>query len=261
VAKRTTRKQAGRKAARPRATAKRRPAAARTRAKGKNAASRRKPPARKPVSTRARTAAVVRRKTAARAAAARSLKRSPAPKPQTTLESAATAVRGAVAGAVAAVAKRLPGAPAATDAISLLERDHRRMEDLLKRGAETTERAVKARGTLLDTITSELNLHELIEETVLYPALQPHAATREVVVEGYQEHHVADLLIQELHDVARDNEVWGAKFKVFKENIEHHIQEEERAMFPAARAVLSAEELQALGARMTEMKAEAGRRA
>ena len=53
-----------------------------------------------------------------------------------------TAVKGALAGAVAVVTKRLPGDP---DAIALLEADHRRLEDLLKQGEETTERAVKGR--------------------------------------------------------------------------------------------------------------------
>ena len=79
------------------------------------------------------------------------------------------------------------------------------------------------------------------------------------MLEGYQEHHVADLIVNELHRLAKDNEQWGAKFKVLKENIEHHIEEEEGNMFKTARAVLSREELQDLGARMAEMKAETRR--
>jgi cell division septum initiation protein DivIVA len=92
---------------------------------------------------------------------------------------------------------------------------------------------------------------------VLYPALKPHAEARDIVLEGYQEHHVADLLVKELHQLARDNEQWGAKFKVLKENIEHHIQEEEGEMWRTARGVFSQEELRQLGARMARMKSEA----
>ena len=172
-------------------------------------------------------------------------------------ESAATTVRGVVAGAVAAVSKRMPWSSGTLDAISLLETDHRRMEELLKEGEDTTVRAVDRRITLLETITKELNLHELVEEKVLYPALKAHPQAKDIVLEGYQEHHVADLIVKELHGLATDDERWGAKFKVLKENIEHHIQEEEGEMFRTARGIFGASELQDMGARMATMKAGA----
>jgi hemerythrin HHE cation binding domain-containing protein len=219
--------------------------------------------------TRRRTAAkrapkptkTARRKNAARAAASRSTRKRPAAakksgKPS-TLRSAATAVKGAAAGAYAAVARRIPGTAAATDAITLLETDHRRMESLLTQGEETTARAVKGRGELLDTLTRELDAHELIEEKIFYPALKVHPEAKDIVLEGYQEHHVADLLVKELRGMARSDEQWGPKFKVLKENIEHHIQEEEGPMFRTARGVMTRDELNELGARMAAMKAGA----
>jgi hemerythrin-like domain-containing protein len=157
------------------------------------------------------------------------------------------------------VANRLPWTAADTDAITLLETDHRRLEDLLKQGEDTTERAVKGRTELLATLTFELTVHELIEEKVLYPALEAHPETRPIVLEGFQEHHVADLIVKELHALSRGDEQWGPKFKVFKENIEHHIQEEEGPMFRTARGVLSREELRQLGARMAALKTQAHR--
>lgn len=204
-----------------------------------------------------------RRKTAARAASSRSTQppaRTGAPKSSSVVVAAAKKVRGTVARVVQRVAGSLPWSGDQNDPIALLETDHRRFEDLLKQGEDTTERAVGARTNLLDTLTAELNVHELIEEKVLYPALKPHATARDIVLEGYQEHHVADMLVKELHQLARDNEQWGAKFKVLKESLEHHIEEEESHMFPAARQVLTREELQELGARMRAMKkdAEAG---
>lgn len=195
------------------------------------------------------------RKTAARPAATRSRARKSAPKPS-RLASAATLVRGAAAGAVVAIARRLPWATNENDPIVLLETDHRRFEALLKQGEETTERGVKSRTHLLESLTAELNVHELIEEKILYPALEPHAQAREIVLEGYQEHHVADLILKELATLARSDETWGAKFKVLKESIEHHIKEEEARMFRIARAVLSRDELNDLGMRMKSLKAE-----
>jgi iron-sulfur cluster repair protein YtfE (RIC family) len=166
-------------------------------------------------------------------------------------------VRGVTAAAVQLVAGSLPWAAGENDPLALLESDHRRFEDLLKQGQETTERSINGRTALLDTLTAALGVHELIEEKVLYPALKPHSETREVVLEGFEEHHVADVIVKELHDLAKDNERWGAKFKVLQESLEHHIAEEERNMFPNARRVLSREELDELGARMRAMKAEA----
>ena len=171
--------------------------------------------------------------------------------------SVAQMVGGTVGRVVQRVAGSLPWSADENDPLALLETDHRRFEDLLKQGEDTTERAVAQRTSLLDTLTAELNVHELIEEKVLYPALKPHAEARDIVLEGYQEHHVADVLVKELHQLARDNEQWGAKFKVLKESLEHHIEEEESHMFPSARQVLTREELQGLGARMRAMKQDA----
>jgi hypothetical protein len=168
-------------------------------------------------------------------------------------------VKGAVAGAVVAVVKRMPGATPEMDAITLLENDHRRLEDLLKEGEDTTEAAVKRRANLLQTITVELGIHELIEEKFLYPALEKYPEARAIVLEGFEEHHVADLILKELHDVRKNAEQWAAKFKVLKENIEHHIEEEEGPMFRTARGVMTLDELQALGARMIRMKRDAER--
>ena len=226
-----------------------------TRSAGKNKTARK--PARRTAAKRAKAPTkTARRRNAARAAAARSTRKRPAPAPS-TLGAAATAVKGALAGAFASVARRIPGTSESTDALTLLESDHRRMEDLLAQGEETTERAVKGRAALLHTITRDLEAHELIEEKVFYPALKVHPEATDIVLEGFQEHHVADVLVGELHALARNDQQWGPKFKVLKEIIEHHIQEEEGPMFRTARGVMSREELNDLGARMAKMKANA----
>jgi len=62
----------------------------------------------------------------------------------------------------------------------------------------------------------------------------------------------------ELESTDVSDETWGAKAKVMKENVEHHIEEEEREMFKQARQVFDREELEELGARMEERKRSAG---
>ena len=206
--------------------------------------------------TRAKMTKAAKTKNAARAAASRREAKAPAPKTPTALETAGKIARGVGAVAVAAVANRLPWTKNDDDPIALLEADHRQFEALFKEGADTTERAVKGRTEVLNKLTKGLTVHEAIEEKILYPALEPHAEAHDLVLESFQEHHVADILIKELHQLKKDDEKWGAKFKVLQENIEHHITEEERKMFPVARGVLAREELLALGARMRALKAD-----
>jgi len=197
-----------------------------------------------------------RKKTAARSAAGRRRREVKPPAKPSRLSTAATAMRGAVAGAVATVTSTV-GSAAKPDAIEILEREHRRFEDLLKQGEDSTERAQSTRRELLATLTAELNAHELMEEKVLYPALQAHPQAREIVLEGFEEHHVADLIVRELRDVSTNDEVWGAKFKVLKESLEHHIEEEEGNMFRLARGIFSREELRLLAGRMLKVRGTA----
>jgi hypothetical protein len=140
------------------------------------------------------------------------------------------------------------------DAIALLKADHDKVKKMLAEGEETTERAEKTRTELFDTLKAEMMIHERIEEEIFYPALKSHPKARDIVLEGYEEHHVVDEIMGELEATPVTDETWGAKFKVMKENIEHHIEEEEGDMFKQARQVFDTDELEELGARMMELK-------
>ena len=145
------------------------------------------------------------------------------------------------------------------DAIALLEADHKKVKRLLAELDSTTERGVKTRTELFATIKGDLTLHEIVEEEIFYPELKAHPKAQDIVLEAYEEHHVVDLLMGELEALDVSDETWGAKATVMKENIEHHIEEEEGEMFRQARQVFDAAELDDLGARMEARKASAGR--
>ena len=145
------------------------------------------------------------------------------------------------------------------DAITMLKTDHDKVKKLLTELESTTERGVKTREELFATIKGELSIHEVIEEEIFYPALKNHPKAKDIVLEGYEEHHVVDLLMGELEILDVSDESWGAKAIVMKENIEHHIEEEEGEMFKIARRVFDAEELDDLGKRMAARKESAQR--
>jgi len=139
----------------------------------------------------------------------------------------------------------------------MLKTDHDKVKELLSDLESTTERGVKTREELFATIKGELTVHETIEEEIFYPALKQHPKAKDIVLEAYEEHHVVDNVMAELEGLDVSDETWGAKAKVMKENIEHHIEEEEGEMFKQARQVFDRQELEDLGAQMAERKTSA----
>jgi hemerythrin superfamily protein len=145
------------------------------------------------------------------------------------------------------------------NALELLLADHDKVRKLLEQLEKTTDRGVQTREELFNRVKNELTVHEIIEEEIFYPSLKEHPKAKEIVLEGYEEHNVVDTLMGELSAMAFDDETWHAKFTVMKENIEHHVKEEEGEMFAKARQVFSKQELEELGRVMEERKTEAKR--
>jgi hypothetical protein len=140
------------------------------------------------------------------------------------------------------------------DAITLLKTDHEKVSGIFEKLEETTERAEKTREELFTKLKQELDLHSHVEETIFYPVLKKSEETRDITMEGIQEHHVVKVLLRELDAMGVGSETWTAKLKVLKENVEHHVEEEEEDMFKKAREVLSKEQLEELGALMEQEK-------
>jgi hypothetical protein len=142
------------------------------------------------------------------------------------------------------------------NAFELLKTDHKKVSDLFKQLEDTTERAVKTREQLFATVKQELEIHARIEEQIFYPAIKEADETREITLEAIEEHNVVKRLLKELEGLSVEDERWTAKLKVLKENVEHHVEEEEGEMFKDAKKVLSAEQIEELGARLEAAKQE-----
>lgn len=146
------------------------------------------------------------------------------------------------------------------DAIALLKKDHDVVEELLSELAETTPRALKKRKELLEKIHVELKAHTTIEEEIFYPAFKDkgdRSDDAKMYFEALEEHRAAgDLVLPDLMKTQVDSEKFSGRAKVLKELVEHHADEEEKEMFPRAKALLSRQELAELGERMAARKAE-----
>lgn len=140
------------------------------------------------------------------------------------------------------------------NAFDILKEDHKRVSSLFEKLEPTTERAVKTREELFAKLKMELDVHAQIEETILYPVLKEIEKTRDITLEGIEEHRLVKQLLAELENAPVDTEQWTAKLTVLKENVEHHVEEEEGEMFKSARSALSKEEVEQLTARIEAEK-------
>jgi hemerythrin-like domain-containing protein len=146
------------------------------------------------------------------------------------------------------------------NAIQLLKDDHKKVRALLAELVETTARGTKTRSQLLAKIATELRVHVAIEEEIFYPAFKAAGEKNDddsMYFEALEEHRAAgELVLPDLERTEASSEKFSGRAKVLKELIEHHADEEEKEMFPRARKLLSAAELNALGAQMEARKRE-----
>ena len=146
------------------------------------------------------------------------------------------------------------------DAISLLTADHNRVRGLFARfqaaeEAGDTEQMLELAGKII----VELEVHTTIEEEIFYPAVQGAGEElKDTVDEGIEEHHVAEVLIEEIKTLTPEDDAWAAKMKVLIESVEHHAGEEEEEMFPETRKNFDKSALEELGVRLESRKAELG---
>ncbi|HET7341802.1 MAG TPA: hemerythrin domain-containing protein [Methylomirabilota bacterium] len=144
-------------------------------------------------------------------------------------------------------------------ATDLLKKQHREVKALFKK-VEKTDNG-RQRRQLLDEIATALQGHTTIEEEMFYPAVRGLETQKaeEMVLESLEEHHVVALVLAELPGVDVEDERFEAKMTVLSELVEHHADEEEKAMFKLA-ATLGKEELESLGEQMeARFEALAGR--
>lgn len=141
------------------------------------------------------------------------------------------------------------------NALDILKDDHDTIKNLFAQYEETQSEAYETKHWIAQHVFRELDLHSQLEEQIFYPAVRSAASEEghDLVLEGLEEHHVIDLLIEELRDSHPTDESYEAKFKVLRENVEHHIQEEEGEMFPIAKKELR-DRLEQLGDEMWRRK-------
>lgn len=112
------------------------------------------------------------------------------------------------------------------DIFDLLTSDHDKVKKILEQMEQASTRATKRRDTLLDNLSAALLPHMYAEEQYFYQILLDETADKELPYEAIEEHRAAKVVLTDLEDVSSDDSRQGARLKVLKELVNHHIEEE-----------------------------------
>ena len=140
------------------------------------------------------------------------------------------------------------------DAVALLKEDHRKVEELFAQFEKASGEGRKQK--LAERICLELSVHEKIEEEIFYPACEGKVE-EDLLKEAYVEHDGAKVLIAEILAGEPSDEFYDSKVKVLQEQIEHHVEEEEKrleGLFSQARK--AGLDMDALGGQLASRKQE-----
>jgi len=139
-----------------------------------------------------------------------------------------------------------------TDAIAMLEADHKKVKALFEQFDALSDRSVVNKKKIADQICNELTIHTQLEEDIFYPAVRGPIHDGDLMDEAIVEHASAKELIAQIRDMDPGDDLYDAKVKVLSEQIEHHVGEEEDEMFPKVRK--TSVDLVALGQQMAAEK-------
>lgn len=137
------------------------------------------------------------------------------------------------------------------DAIELLTQQHRQVTELVERFEDTE--STQERQELATQVIAELRAHTTIEEEIFYPAAREAGDKLEdEILEDLEEHHVVEVVLDELEGMEPGDERFAAKFVVASELVDHHVEEEEQELFPNVSRLLGEDRLRELGSAMQQ---------
>lgn len=130
-----------------------------------------------------------------------------------------------------------------TDVIELLIKQHRDMEALFDRISDAEP---EKRKDLFEKMADDLAIHIKSEEQVFYPEVHTDKIEDDLL-ESLEEHLSLKRLLSDLLALEPSDKSFEAKFKVLKEQTEHHHKEEEESLFPAVQKTLNQAQRNELG--------------
>jgi hemerythrin superfamily protein len=141
----------------------------------------------------------------------------------------------------------------ADDAIELLKADHKKVLKMFKDYEKQKDSASAAdKSDLATSICLEITVHSMLEEEIFYPAARNAIDDDDLMDEAAVEHAGAKDLIDQLQEMEPDDDLYDAKVTVLGEEIRHHVEEEEKEMFPKVKKARV--DIDQLGRQMSKRK-------
>jgi hemerythrin superfamily protein len=142
------------------------------------------------------------------------------------------------------------------DAIALLKADHATVKKMFEKEEKLTTQDGEKKQEILNQINAALQVHATIEEEIFYPAVKKARSenVKDEVREAYEEHKQIKSLLAQISRITPSDETYDMKIKVLKEEVEHHVKDEEGEMFPDAKKFLGESRLIELGAQLEARK-------
>ena len=145
-----------------------------------------------------------------------------------------------------------PTSGRAKDAVALLKADHREVEKLFKKYQGLGERAIKSKGTTIQKVCTELQVHDVLERELLYPMTEP--IDGKLTEHALEEHQEVNDLIEEIQNTEPDDERMEGLMAKLISDVKEHVQEEEKQLFPKLQKGLDKITLKETGKAMSELK-------
>lgn len=144
------------------------------------------------------------------------------------------------------------------NAIELLLEDHKKVQKMFKDFEKLDREDTEACEELVTRACTELKVHSMLEKELFYPAVRDQVEKQEdedILNEAEVEHQTVDQLVETLEGMDPGDAMYAAHFTVLAEYVKHHVQEEEKEMFPRVKKLKSLD-LDALGEEMMGRKQE-----
>ena len=142
------------------------------------------------------------------------------------------------------------------DLYQLIKQDHQKVRRLFERLADA-DSGTPSQARLFGELKRELELHATVEEKYFYPALLQYSETKDLIEEALEEHGDVKATLEELDQGDKEDARWAEELSELRQDVEHHVEEEENAIFPLAAELLDREQAEAIARNIQKEKAAA----
>jgi hemerythrin superfamily protein len=140
------------------------------------------------------------------------------------------------------------------DAVSMLLDDHKQVKQWFREYDQAGGRMETKRDLAMRILTA-LEVHSKLEEEIFYPAVEQRARELGGIVEhSYEEHRVVDGMVEQLKGMNLEDQRYDQLMREMRQNVEHHMEEEESEMLPQAQRDLGSDEMDRLGNQMQQRR-------